>query len=86
LTACRPAGGSLFLDDGVALLGGAATVPMMRGRGLQRALLHERVRYAADHGCDIGMMVVVPGNDSQRNAERNGFRLTYTRTKWKLLA
>jgi hypothetical protein len=25
-----------------------------------------------------------PGSGSQRNAERQGFRIGYTRTKWKL--
>jgi hypothetical protein len=42
------------------------------------------MRYAFDHGCDLAMMVVVPGSDSQRNAERKGFRIAYTRTKWQL--
>jgi len=30
------------------------------------------------------MMVAAPGSASQRNAERNGFRVAYTRTKWQL--
>jgi hypothetical protein len=42
------------------------------------------MRYAFDHGCDLAMMVAQPGSDSQRNAERRGFRLAYTRTKWRL--
>jgi hypothetical protein len=42
------------------------------------------MRYAFDHGCDLAMMVAMPGSESQRNAERNGFRIAYTRTKWKL--
>jgi hypothetical protein len=40
------------------------------------------MRYAFDHGCDLAMMVTQPGSESQRNAERNGFRIAYTRTKW----
>jgi GNAT superfamily N-acetyltransferase len=72
------------MHDKVALFGGAATVPELRRCGLQTALLHERMRYAFDHGCDLAMMVVVPGSDSQRNAERKGFRIAYTRTKWQL--
>jgi GNAT superfamily N-acetyltransferase len=78
------AAGVLSMHDNVALFGGASTVPELRRRGLQTALLHERVRYAFDHGCDLAMMVAVPGSDSQRNAERKGFRIAYTRTKWKL--
>ncbi len=30
------------------------------------------------------MMVAQPGSGSHRNAERNGFRVAYTRTKWQL--
>ena len=44
------------------------------------------MRYAFDHGCDVAMMVAHPGSDSQRNAERKGFRIAYTRTKWRLCA
>ena len=76
--------GVLCLHDGVALFGGASTVPEMRRRGLQTALLHERMRYAFEHACDLAMIVALPGSDSQRNAERNGFRVAYTRTKWRL--
>lgn len=41
-------------------------------------------RYAFDAGCDLSMMVAEPGSSSQRNAGRNGFRVAYTRTKWRL--
>ena len=78
------AAGSLWIHDGVALFSGAATVPEMRRRGLQSALLQERMRYAFDHGCDLAMMVAEAGGESQRNAERKGFRIAYTRTKWRL--
>jgi hypothetical protein len=47
-------------------------------------LLHERMRYAFEHGCDLAMMVALPGSQSQRNAERRGFQVAYTRTKWRL--
>jgi hypothetical protein len=30
------------------------------------------------------MMVAEVGSQSQRNAERKGFRIAYTRTKWRL--
>lgn len=81
----RPgAAGVLCIHEGVALLGGSATIPELRRRGLQTALLHERMRYAFDQGCDLAMMAAVPGSDSQRNAERNAFHIAYTRTKWQL--
>jgi len=78
------AAGVLYMHDGVALFGGSATSPELRRRGLQAALLRERMRYAHDHGCELAMMVAEAGSDSQRNAERKGFRIAYTRTKWRL--
>jgi GNAT superfamily N-acetyltransferase len=78
------AAGVLCMHNGVALFGGSATIPELRRRGLQTALLAERMRYAFEHGCDLAMMVAEAGSDSQRNAERKGFRIAYTRTKWRL--
>jgi GNAT superfamily N-acetyltransferase len=78
------AAGALCLHDGVALFVGASTVPAMRRRGLQGALLEARLRYAFEQGCDLAMMVTEAGSQSQRNAERQGFRIAYTRTKWRL--
>ncbi len=76
--------GSLAIHDGVALLAGASTVPEWRRRGAQRMLLERRLAYAARAGCDIAMFGAEPGSGSQRNAERQGFRIAYTRIKWRL--
>jgi hypothetical protein len=78
------AAGSLNLQGSAALLAGACTIPKARGRGAQRALLAERLREAAAAGCDIALMGAQAGSGSQRNAERSGFRIAYTRTKWLL--
>jgi len=78
------AAASLSIHNGVALFAGASTIPELRCRGLQAALLHERMRCAFEQGCDLAMMVAEAGSNSQRNAERKGFRVAYTRTKWKL--
>jgi GNAT superfamily N-acetyltransferase len=80
------AAGALCLHERVALLAGACTVPEHRKQGAQRALLEHRLRYGAEHGCDLAMMVAAPGSSSQRNAERQGFRIAYTRIKWRLSA
>ncbi|MBV9772349.1 MAG: hypothetical protein JO040_00265 [Gemmatimonadetes bacterium] len=81
----RPvATGALSLGEGVALLAGASTVPAGRRRGAQGALLGARLRYAREHGYGLAMMAALPGSGSQRNAERQGFRVAYTRTKWHL--
>jgi GNAT superfamily N-acetyltransferase len=76
--------GGLNLYGGVALLAGASTIPEARRKGAQRALLEGRLRYASEQGYDIAMLCASPGSDSQRNAERQGFRIAYTRVKWRL--
>ncbi|HSD46886.1 MAG TPA: GNAT family N-acetyltransferase [Pyrinomonadaceae bacterium] len=76
--------GALTISGEVALLAGASTIPSARRQGAQLALLEGRLRYAAAQGCTIGMMVAQPGSGSQRNAERHGFRIAYTRYKWHL--
>ncbi|GAB2943846.1 hypothetical protein GCM10027048_05720 [Hymenobacter coalescens] len=78
------AAGGLFVHAGVALLAGASTVPTGRRRGAQLALLEARLRLAAARGCTVAMMGALPGSQSQRNAEKQGFRIAYTRTKWAL--
>ena len=80
----RPvAAGAFSVGEGVALLAGASTIPSARRRGAQRALLEARLRAAAGHGCELAMMGAAPGSASQRNAERQGFRIAYTRIKWQ---
>jgi len=82
----RPiAAGALAIHAGVALLAGASTVPEWRRRGAQRALLEGRLQYAVGVGCDLAMICTEPGSASQRNAERQGFRIAYTRIKWGLV-
>jgi hypothetical protein len=83
----RPiATGAMFIHDGVALLAGASTIPEGRRQGAQLALLESRLLHAAEKGCDIAMMCALPGSASQRNAERQGFRVAYTRIKWSLIS
>jgi hypothetical protein len=79
------AAGALALHEGVALFAGASTIPEFRCRGLQAALLEARMRYASEHGCDLAMMVAEPGSNSQRNAQRQGFLVAYSRLKWQKL-
>ena len=77
--------GMLFIYDDVAILAGASTVPAGRRRGAQAALLDARLKFAGAQGCRLAMMGASPGSQSQRNAEKHGFRIAYTRTKWRLV-
>jgi GNAT superfamily N-acetyltransferase len=80
LDAEQPAGaGTLAIHDGVAELFGTSTRPSCRGRGVQAALIHTRMAAAAAAGCDLIAVHTDPGSASQRNVERAGFRLAYTK-------
>ena len=74
------AGGASFrIEDGVAQLSGAATVPVHRRHGVQSALLRHRLIEAARHGCDIAVVTTQPGSKSQENVQKAGFELLYAR-------
>jgi GNAT superfamily N-acetyltransferase len=76
----QPAGGGgMYLHDGVAEMGGASTRPAFRRRGVQTALLYMRLAVARRLGCDLAVVGTSPGSDSQRNIERAGFQLAYTK-------
>jgi GNAT superfamily N-acetyltransferase len=75
-------GGMLSIHQEVASLGGAGTLPEFRNRGVQKALLVARLALAAESGCVLAMVATMPGSGSQRNVERQGFRVVYTRTKF----
>jgi hypothetical protein len=78
----QPAGGGVLgISDGVAALFGGGTRPPFRNRGVQSALVRARLAFAAAQGCDIAMVITEPGGVSQRNMERQGFRVLYTRSK-----
>lgn len=76
------AAAALNVQNGIALLAGASTIPQARRQGAQQALLDARLAFAGTLGVDLAMVVTAPGSASQRNAERQGFRAMYTRAKW----
>jgi hypothetical protein len=45
----------------------------------QNALFQARLRDAKAAGCELAVVCTQPASGSQRNAERNGFRLAYTK-------
>lgn len=80
----RVAGGATLAVRGrIAGLFGASTLPAFRGRGVQTALLHTRMRRAAEQGCELAMSLARPGSASQRNITRQGFHTLYTRVKFE---
>lgn len=77
--------GMLFIYDDISMLAGASTLPDGRRRGAQTALLEDRLSFAATQGCTLAIMGASPGSQSQTNAQKNGFHIAYTRTKWQLI-
>ncbi len=76
----RPAGGgALSIHEGVAAIFGASTVPSFRRLGVQSAVIRSLITYALEAECDIAYTLTRPGSVSQRNVERQGFRVAYTR-------
>jgi hypothetical protein len=73
------AGGGLFIHEGVAMMNGASTLAAFRRRGAHSTLHFARLAHALDAGCDLARVVTQPGSTSQRNAERRGFHVAYTR-------
>ncbi len=69
---------SVLVDGSVAVLGGAATLPADRRRGVHGALIGARLRLARGAGCDLAVVTADPGSISARNSERAGFRLVCT--------
>src|SRR5688500_7022340 len=61
---------TLRMDDGIAQLCGAATLPALRRRGAQGALLAGRLRDAHEVGCELAVVTTAPGSRSQSNAQR----------------
>jgi GNAT superfamily N-acetyltransferase len=72
-------GGRIIPEGRIASLFGTATLPEYRRRGVQSALIARRLHEAALAGCEYAVVSTNPGSGSQRNMERRGFRLAYTK-------
>jgi hypothetical protein len=77
LVACGT--GLVIPEHRVFALCGAGTLGEFRGRGLQTALLCARMAAAVAAGCEYAVVVTQGGSTSQRNAERLGFRVAYSK-------
>ena len=73
------AGAQLDIRDKLAILQCDGTIQPARGHGLQSKLIRHRLSLAARAGCDLATADVTPGSQSQRNYERHGFQVAYTK-------
>ncbi len=72
-------GGRIIPEARIAAMFGTATLPAYRNRGVQSALIERRLHEAALAGCEYAVVSTQPATGSQRNMERRGFRLAYTK-------
>jgi len=66
---------SVVFDGSIAWLGGAATLPSHRQRGVQGALVRQRMALARDRGCELAVATAMAAGGSARNLARLGFTL-----------
>jgi GNAT superfamily N-acetyltransferase len=76
----RPVGeAAMSIQGDIAQIAGAGTLPSFRGRGVQKALLQQRLDDASAAGCRLAVVTTAPGTRSQDNVMRRGFELLYAR-------
>ncbi|MBI2685796.1 MAG: GNAT family N-acetyltransferase [Acidobacteria bacterium] len=73
------AGAQIDIRDGLGVFQCDGTRPAFRGLGLQAKLIRARLSLAAEAGCDLVTADTFPGSQSQRNYERLGFQVAYTK-------
>jgi hypothetical protein len=78
---------ALFVQDGAAWLGAAATLESHRRQGAQGALFARRIADALEQGAGLLTVETAPDwpdlpGDSLRNAARAGFHPAYQRPSW----
>lgn len=79
----QPAGiGVIFIQDGIANLAAAATLPTMRNKGIHQALINKRIQQAIISNCNLVVGQAAFGSVSQNNMERAGMRIAYTKAIW----
>lgn len=71
--------GLLIPEHRIFAICGAGTAAEFRRRGLQTVLLRARLASAAQAGCEYAVVVTQGGSASQRNCERLGFRVAYSK-------
>jgi GNAT superfamily N-acetyltransferase len=72
-------GGAAAIRDGLATLFADSVITRFRRQGYHRELIAARLNEALAQGCDMATASTLPGGASQRNYERLGFEVVYTK-------
>jgi hypothetical protein len=79
----EPAGiGVLFIKNKIATLAAAATVPNLKNKGIQSALIKQRLDQATLQDCQWVVGQAKFGSVSQNNMERAGLKIAYSKAIW----
>ena len=75
-----PAGGAAgAIQSGLLTCFADSTIASHRRGGLQREMIEARLNEGLAQGCELATASTLPGSGSQRNYERLGFEVVYTR-------
>lgn len=80
------AGATVAINGDVADLGVTSTIPIHRGKGLQKLLLQARLNFIKNKGISLALVTTEPDSISSINVQKVGFRCAYTRIKFTKLA
>jgi GNAT superfamily N-acetyltransferase len=69
----------MTVRDGLATLFADATIARFRRQGLHSELIAARLNEAIARGGELASATTQPGSASQRNYERLGFEVAYTK-------
>lgn len=72
----------MHMEEGIASLTFAATLPEFRNQGLQQRLIETRVEEALRNNCRLVVGQCAFLSQSHRNMERIGMKIGYIRTSW----
>jgi GNAT superfamily N-acetyltransferase len=72
-------GGAAAMREGLATMFADSTLSRFRRRGFHTELISARLNEALAQGCDLATASTLPGSISQRNYERLGFEVVYTK-------
>lgn len=73
------AAGAMAVNGELCPLFGVSVIPEARRRGIQLAMILERLHLGASEGARFAVIHSEPGIPTDRNASRIGFRLVYTK-------
>jgi hypothetical protein len=78
----KVSGGSSNIKDDIGYLAGASTLPDYRGAGCQYQQIAKRINDAVDLGCSLLTTQAAFDSTSQRNMQRSGFQVAFTKGIW----